>query len=187
MDMDIGLSVSVADFRRINIVEPIVGHDFTGNVKNQTAQRIALVGIGIHTPIQMLQILIHGAFDIHETATGIASLCTLFAINNISTQSLTESGIKERVFYGVLNLFMPLLPQRRYILQRLGFQSGSWLLLGLLPQPFQTVLLPYLHLLLCLSCRLIHGILCHFKPPLVIGFFGGNLSQPVAFRPGNCL
>ena len=105
MDMDIGLSVGVADFRRINIVEPIVGHDFTGNVKNQTAQRIALVGIGIHTPIQMLQILIHGAFDIHETATGIASLCTLFAINNISTQSLTESGIKERVFYGVLNLF----------------------------------------------------------------------------------
>ena len=105
VDMDIGLSVSIADFRRINIVEPIVSNNLPGNVENQTAQRVALVGIGVHTPVQMLQVLIHRAFNINEAAASITGLCALFAVNNISTQGLTESGIKERVFYGILNLF----------------------------------------------------------------------------------
>ena len=60
VNVDIGLAVGAADCRSVHVAQPVVGDHFARDVENQAAQRIALVGIGVHPPIGLLQVLVHG-------------------------------------------------------------------------------------------------------------------------------
>lgn len=57
MYVKVCVAVRLADALRVNIVEPIVGDNFTGSIQDQAAQGIALIGVGIYSPIAPLKVL----------------------------------------------------------------------------------------------------------------------------------
>src|SRR5680860_577433 len=60
------VAVRLADALRVNIVEPIVGDNFTGSIQDQAAQGIALIGVGIYSPIAPLKVLTDRCRDIQQ-------------------------------------------------------------------------------------------------------------------------
>ena len=87
------------------MVEPIVGNDLTGNIQNQTTQGVALIGVGVYTPVQLLKVFVNRTFNIDPALASVTSAVTLFTIDNVSTQRLEVATIKKRMFNGVLHLF----------------------------------------------------------------------------------
>ena len=73
--MDVAVAVRPADLRRIDMAEPVVGGDLAGDVEDQAAQRIALVGIGIDAPVAPFQVFIDGRGDIDLAARGGNCVC----------------------------------------------------------------------------------------------------------------
>ena len=101
--MQVGLAVRAAHFRGINVVEPVIGNHFAGNIQNEAAQRIALVGVGIDAPVELIEILIDGALHIDPALFGVARLGAGFAIDNVGAKRRKMSGFKERMLHGILH------------------------------------------------------------------------------------
>ena len=104
MNVEISFTVSTADFSRIDVVEPIVGHHFTGNIQDQTAQGVALIGVGVNAPVKLLKVLIDRRFNIHPTLSGITGLLTLFTIDNIGAKRFEKTFLKKGALHSVLHL-----------------------------------------------------------------------------------
>ena len=58
VNMEIGLAVRLPDFRRIDVRQPVIGDHLARNVENQPAQGIALVGVGLDSPIGAIDVLV---------------------------------------------------------------------------------------------------------------------------------
>ena len=50
-----------ADFARVDMIEPVIGDHPAGDIEDHAAQRIALVGVGVHPPVELLQVFIDRA------------------------------------------------------------------------------------------------------------------------------
>src|SRR5690606_1758969 len=68
VDMQVAVTVSLTDLQRIDVTEPVVGDHLAGAVENQPAEGVALVGVGIHSPVLAVQVLVYGAGDIQQSA-----------------------------------------------------------------------------------------------------------------------
>jgi hypothetical protein len=60
VDVDVGLAVGPADRGGIDLVEPVIGDHLAGNVENEAAQGIALIGIGLDAPVGAAEIFLYG-------------------------------------------------------------------------------------------------------------------------------
>ena len=58
VNVNVTVAVRFADFGRINMTQPVVGGNLAGNVQNQAAVGITLVGIGIDAPVEFFQIFV---------------------------------------------------------------------------------------------------------------------------------
>ena len=103
VNVHVRLAVRAAHFRRIDVVEPVVGNYLPGNIQNETAQRIALVGIGVDAPVELIEILVDGALHIDPALFGVARLGAGFAINDVGAQRRKVPGFKERMLDGILH------------------------------------------------------------------------------------
>ena len=68
VDVHVALAMRAADLRRVNVREPIVRHHLAGDIEDQPAQRIALVGVGVHAPVGALQVFVDRGGHIDERA-----------------------------------------------------------------------------------------------------------------------
>lgn len=64
VNVQVGLAVRATHFRRIDEVEPVVGHHLSGNIENESAERVALIGVCIDAPVDLIEIFVDGAFDV---------------------------------------------------------------------------------------------------------------------------
>ncbi len=65
VDVDVRTAMCLANFWRVNVVEPVVGDHFARYVEDEPTQRVPLIGVGINAPIGLLQVLVHRCFHIH--------------------------------------------------------------------------------------------------------------------------
>ncbi|MNI72214.1 hypothetical protein D3C73_1281420 [compost metagenome] len=66
MDVEVAVAMRLARLGREHVRQPIVGRDLAGNVQDQAAQAVSLVGIGVDAPIALVQVFLHGAFHVDQ-------------------------------------------------------------------------------------------------------------------------
>src|SRR5690606_27989813 len=66
MDVNIGITVGAADYRRIDMIEPIISDHLAGNIKDQPSQGIALIGVRLDPPIGPAGIFFNGVGDVNS-------------------------------------------------------------------------------------------------------------------------
>ena len=64
VDVQVSLTVCLTDGFGVHMAEPVVGNHLARAVQNQSAQRVALVGIGLDAPVLAVQIFGNGADDV---------------------------------------------------------------------------------------------------------------------------
>ena len=69
------------------MAEPIIGGNLAGNVQNQTAVGVSLIGVFINAPVKFFEIFVNGAFDVHHNFVVGAHTIALVAIQDISLGS----------------------------------------------------------------------------------------------------
>ena len=75
VDVQRRFAVRRAHFRRIHLVQPVVGDDLARHVEYQAAQRVTLVGVGVDTPVAPVQVFIDGRGDVDLAACGGNCIC----------------------------------------------------------------------------------------------------------------
>ena len=101
--MEIRIAVRRPDFRRVNVVEPIIGDHFAGNVENESPQAVTLIGIGIHAPVTLVKVLIDGTFHVNPTLFDVPRRRTLLTIDDVASQRHKVPGLKKGVLNGILH------------------------------------------------------------------------------------
>ena len=86
MNVNVGIAVRGTDFRRVDVVEPVVGDDLAGHVENEAAQAVALVGVGVDAPVKLIEVLVDGTFHIDPAFFGVTALGALFAVNDVGPE-----------------------------------------------------------------------------------------------------
>ena len=117
--MDVAVAMRFADSRRINMAQPIVGRYFSGNVQDQAAVGVSLVGIGINAPVKLFQIFINRAFNINHNFAVRTHTVALVTIQNIGFGSSKVVGRNQNLFDNILNLFDCRKRFRKFMLQNL--------------------------------------------------------------------
>jgi len=87
------------------MTQPVIGDHFARGVQYQTAERVSLVGIGIHAPVRLIEIFIHGRGHINQGAFVLPEFVVLFAVNDIGTCSLHVVGRDQNLFGDILHGF----------------------------------------------------------------------------------
>jgi len=105
MDMQIRLAVRAADLLAVDLVEPIVGGDLARHVQHQPTQGVALVGIGLHTPVFAVEVFVHRGGDFHQGLAVAAQAAVLFAVDDIGAHGKEVAGVHQYAFDAVLDLF----------------------------------------------------------------------------------
>ncbi len=103
VDMNAAVAVRRADLGRIDVGEPVVGHHLAGDVEDQPAQRIALVGIGVDAPVLLIEVLVDRGGDVHQRLAVGAQLLVLFAVDDIGARGGDEVGGDQRLLDDVLD------------------------------------------------------------------------------------
>ena len=114
MYVQVGLAVRAAHLGRIDEVEPVVGHHLAGDVQDEAAERIALVGVRVDAPVDLVEVFVDGAFDVDPALLGVASLRAGLAVDDVGAERLEAARLEERMLDGVLNKFDA---QRRLLIQ----------------------------------------------------------------------
>ena len=104
VNVKVGLTVALTDFGRVDVVEPIVGDHLARNIENQAAQTVALIGVGVNTPVGLIEVFVNRAFDVNPALLGIAAARTLLAVNDVCAKGFKVTGFIKRMFNGVLHL-----------------------------------------------------------------------------------
>lgn len=81
--MDIPRAMRLADFRRIDMRQPVVGDDLAGQVEDRPAKRIALIGVGVDAPVAPVEIFVDGGGDVDDRLAVGPRLPALLAIKTI--------------------------------------------------------------------------------------------------------
>ena len=71
----------------------------------QPAQRVALVRVGVHAPVELLKVFVDRGFDVHPALAGVADLRAGFAVDDVGAQRREAVRVVERVLDGVLHFF----------------------------------------------------------------------------------
>ena len=103
VDMDVALAMRRADLGRIDMAEPVIRRHLARDVQDHPAQRIALIGIGIHPPVGAFQIFADRAFDIDHHPAVLAQAGVLLAVDRIGAGGGDMGGIGQNRLDGVLD------------------------------------------------------------------------------------
>ncbi len=104
VDVDVGVAMRLADLRRIDVRQPIVGDYLARHVEDQSAQRIPLVGVGPYPPVGAIHVLVDGGRHVHQRATVLAQSVVLVAIGNVSAECPQVVGVDQGLFDHILHL-----------------------------------------------------------------------------------
>jgi hypothetical protein len=102
--VDVALAVRHAHFRRIDVVEPVVGHHLARHVENQAAEGVALVGVGVDAPVHLVEVFVDRAFHVHHRLAVLAQLGVLFAVDDVGAGGLEVVGGDQHLLDRVLDL-----------------------------------------------------------------------------------
>ncbi|MCY1371133.1 hypothetical protein D9M69_582650 [compost metagenome] len=102
--MDVALAVRLPDLGRVHVREPVVGRDLAGHVQDQPAQGIALVGVGVHTPVGAREVFVDRGFHVHQGLAVGAQAGVLLAVDDVGARRLEMVGRDQRLLDHVLHL-----------------------------------------------------------------------------------
>jgi len=94
-------TVRITDLGRIDMVEPVIGHHLAGSIQDHPAQTPALIGVGMHAPVGLVEVFVNARFDIDHGAHVVAQTSVLAAVGDISARGLEvvqgEQGFFDRI------------------------------------------------------------------------------------------
>ncbi len=85
MNVQIRLPMGLADFGRIDFREPVVRNHLAGDIEDETAKTIALVRIGVYSPVLPIQVFIYGFAHVHHNTVFIPEPCVLFSVCDVGS------------------------------------------------------------------------------------------------------
>ena len=89
--------------------------------EDQPAQRIALVGIGVHAPVGLREVFVDGAFHIHQRLPVGAQRGVLLAVDDVGARGGQVVGGDQRLLGHVLDL----LHRRRFAMEAVDQHLGD--------------------------------------------------------------
>ncbi len=104
VDVEIGFTVRLPDFRRINVRQPVVGNHLAGNVEDQPAERIALVGVSLDAPVGAVDVLVDRGLDIDQRLARVAQPAMLVAVGHIGPEGVQVIGFDQDLLDDILHL-----------------------------------------------------------------------------------
>ena len=104
VDVDVALAVRRADLGRIDVREPVVRDDLAGDVEDETAERVALVGVGVDAPVGLLQVLVHRRLDLDDGLLVRAQPRALLAVDDVGARGREVVRADEHLLDDVLDL-----------------------------------------------------------------------------------
>ena len=105
VNVHIAVAVCAADLGRVHVRKPVIGQHLAGNIKDQAAQRVALVGIGVDPPVLLLEILVDRCGDIDHRLPVITKFGVLLAVDDVGARGPEVPGMKECQLDRILDLF----------------------------------------------------------------------------------
>ena len=105
VNVNVGVSVSVADFVVINLRQPIVGGNRTGVAENEAANRIGDGGIFLNSPVVYLKIVVDYFFIVKQRGAQVSEFFSLLAVKNVGLGHAVVSALDKHRFDAVLNGF----------------------------------------------------------------------------------
>ncbi len=103
--MDVPGPVRRTHLRWIHMIKPVVSDHLTGRIEDQTAQGVALVGIGVNSPIGPVKIFVDRSGHVHQGAMVFPQLRMLFPVDDISACGLQVIGGDQNLFDNILDAF----------------------------------------------------------------------------------
>ncbi|MPM85041.1 hypothetical protein SDC9_132118 [bioreactor metagenome] len=104
VDVDVAIAVRLADLGCVDVREPVVRRHLACHVQDQPAQRVALVGVGVHTPIGAREVFVDGAFHVHQRLPVGPQRGVALAVGHVGARGLQVVGGDQRLLHHVLNL-----------------------------------------------------------------------------------
>jgi hypothetical protein len=105
VDVDVAHAMGLADLRRVDVGEPVIGDHLAGAVEDEPAQRVALVGIGGDPPVGAVEVLLDGAGHVHQGAAVGAQGPVLLPVDDVGSRRLKVIRGDERLLHHVLDVF----------------------------------------------------------------------------------
>lgn len=103
--MQIRFAVRAADLLAVDLVQPVIGSDLACHIEHQSAQGIALIGIGLHAPVFAIEVFVHGGGDLYQGLAVTAHAAVLFAVDDVGAHRLEVTGVHQHAFDAVLDEF----------------------------------------------------------------------------------
>ncbi|MDT4847846.1 hypothetical protein FQZ97_819200 [compost metagenome] len=97
--------MGVPGLGREDVRQPVVSGDLAGHVQDQAAQAVALVGVGVDAPVALLQVLLHGAFHVHQRVAQGTQPGVLFTVDDVGARGAPVAGLDEDFLDAVLDGF----------------------------------------------------------------------------------
>ncbi len=105
MDMEIPADMGLANFRRVDTVQPVLGGDGGGDVVVQSLEGVTHVAVFVDAPILAHDILVHGLFHVQEHGADVSDVFVLLAVENVGLGGLGVTVFDENLFDDVLDFF----------------------------------------------------------------------------------
>ena len=103
--MEIGVAVRLADLRRVDVRQPVVGDHLAGDVEDQPAERVTLVGVGLDAPVSAIDVFVDRGFDVDQGPSVVAQPAMLVAIGDVGAKGAQVIGLDQHLLDDVLHLF----------------------------------------------------------------------------------
>ena len=104
VNVNVALAVRLADVGRIHMREPVIGRDLARHVQDEAAQRIALVGVGVHPPVGAREVFVDGALHVHQRLRVGPQRGAALAVGHVGARGGHVARGNERLLHHVLNL-----------------------------------------------------------------------------------
>ena len=102
--MQIRLAVGLADGFAVDLVQPVVGGDLARHIQHQPAQGVALIGVGLDSPVFTVEVFVHGSGDLDHRPAVAAQAPVLFAVDDVGAHGEEKTGVHQHPFDTVLDL-----------------------------------------------------------------------------------
>jgi len=87
-----------------NVRQPVVGDQLAGDIQDQPAQRVALVGVGLHPPVAAVEVVVDRGGHVHQRLLRPAQLGVLFAVDDVGARGGHVVGADQHLLDHVLDL-----------------------------------------------------------------------------------
>ncbi len=106
VNVKIAFPMGSLDLAAVNVMQPVIRGHFAGDVEDQPAERISLVGVGVHPPIRGAQVFIHRGHRGYQRLPQIAfqtRFAPFLAVENVPFGHPMMAGIHQLRFDQILD------------------------------------------------------------------------------------